>query len=68
MKKINKYLYIIFSILLVIPSIFYLYQKGTTAGFNIYFDFLLNKNIDKKIHNMFYSDIYFIKCCVLKNN
>ena len=29
MKKINKYLYIIFSILLVIPSIFYLYQKGT---------------------------------------
>lgn len=60
MKKINKYLYIIFSILLVIPSIFYLYQKGTTAGFNIYFDFLLNKNIDKKISTTCFIVIFIL--------
>lgn len=44
-NRISKISFVILSILLVIPSIIYLIQNKTVMGFNIYFDFFLNKDI-----------------------
>lgn len=42
--KIKKILFIILSVLLVIPSIIYMIQKKTVMGFDTYYNFFINSN------------------------
>lgn len=42
--KIKKILFIILSVLLVIPSIVYMIQKKTVMGFDTYYNFFINSN------------------------
>ncbi len=50
MKKI----FIILSILLIFPSIIYLIQYKTVLGFDTYYNFFINENINKTISTILY--------------
>ena len=50
MKKI----FIILSILLILPSIIYLIQYKTILGFDTYYNFFINENINKTISTILY--------------
>ena len=48
-SKIIKISFVVLSILLIIPSLIYLISNKTIMGFDIYFNFFLNDNINKII-------------------
>lgn len=54
--KIKKILFIILSVLLVIPSIVYMIQKKTVMGFDTYYNFFINSN--KTLSTITYLSIF----------
>lgn len=54
--KIKKILFIILSVLLVIPSIIYMIQKKTVMGFDTYYNFFINSN--KTLSTITYLSIF----------
>ena len=53
-NKQIKILFIILSVLLIIPSIIYLIQNKTVLGFETYYNFFINENINKNISTTIY--------------
>ena len=56
MKKI----FIILSILLILPSIIYLIQYKTILGFDTYYNFFINENINKTISTILYLVLFIV--------
>ena len=48
-SQILKILFILSSILLIIPSLIYIFQNGTVKNFKIYYNFFLNTDANKII-------------------
>ena len=48
-NKIIKIVLIIFTVLLIIPSIVYLVKNQTVMGFDTYYNFFIDKNANKII-------------------
>lgn len=59
-NKIMKVLFIIFSLLLITPSIIYLIQNKTVMGFDTYFNFFINNTANKTISTLIYICIYLV--------
>lgn len=53
-NKIIKILFIILSVLLVIPSIIYMVQNKTVMGFDTYYNFFINKESNKILSTVIY--------------
>ena len=53
-NKQIKIVFIILSVLLIIPSIIYLIQNKTVLGFETYYNFFINENINKNISTTIY--------------
>lgn len=57
-NKIIKVLFIVFAIILTIPSIIYILQNKTVMGFNTYFNFFINKETDKILSTVIYLAVF----------
>lgn len=57
-NKILKVSFIVINILLIIPSIIYLIQKGTIFGFNTYYNFFINTQTNKTTSSIIYLAIF----------
>lgn len=57
-NKFIKISFILLSILFVIPSIIYLIQNKTVMGFNTYYNFFINVNINKILSTLTYLIIF----------
>ena len=53
-NKIIKILFIILSILIVMPSIIYMAQNKTVMGFDTYYNFFINKESNKALSTIIY--------------
>ena len=51
---ILKTIFIVISIMLVIPSIIYLIQNKTILGFDTYYNFFINEEINKTLSTTIY--------------
>ena len=53
-NKIIKIVLIIFTVLLIIPSIVYLVKNQTVMGFDTYYNFFIDKNANKIISTIIF--------------
>ena len=60
MNSICKILFMIFSTLIIIPSIVYFYRKLTILGFNNYYNFFINDGKNKAFSTIVYLCIFII--------
>ena len=53
-NKLNKIIFVILSVMFIIPSSIYIIQKKTILGFDIYYNFFITENISKTISTIIY--------------
>ena len=53
-NKIIKIVLIIFTVLLIIPSVIYLFENQTVMGFSTYYDFFIEKNANRIISTIIF--------------
>lgn len=59
-NKIIKSIYILMSILLVLPSTIYLIKNKTVFGFDLYYNFFINENFNKTVSTIIYLALFIV--------